>query len=425
MLAEADRQLLTAYVDGELSARQSRQVLKLLRRSPAARRLLRQLQADSRELRGLNTPALGFDLSDTVVDAILHRRLRPRRDPEPEPTVSRPAVWASYAAAAAVLLCVGVASYLAFSAVVGRGDSANQANQQPGPGEPGPDGAPAVDGIAKEAKAPPEKGPREGDKGPRPGPNDVAVKEPIKPKGPKFGPDYDPDRIDPDLALTERFSEMIEFQKAPEGPPALIVLHDLEQEAVRLKLQRELSKGGGLHLDLPCTNAGKALERLRAACKAEQLGLTLDAAAAAKLKAHNFAVFLEDLTPEELTRLFQDLGADDKKAAAKRDAQFVALYVYRMGDKDHKDLSRLLGVDPTASAPRPSPPAVDIRKPLSDQTVGQLNPRTSGARLALVLPYRPGQVRPAPDEVKRFLAGRKPPRPGTLQVLLFLREAQS
>ena len=43
MLPEQDRELLTSYVDGELSTRQRKTVLRLLRRSAEARELLRQL----------------------------------------------------------------------------------------------------------------------------------------------------------------------------------------------------------------------------------------------------------------------------------------------------------------------------------------------------------------------------------------------
>ncbi len=70
MLSEQYQQLLTAYVDGELSSRQTKLCSKLLRRSPEARKLLRQLQADSRELRALKTPALGIDLSKPILQSI-------------------------------------------------------------------------------------------------------------------------------------------------------------------------------------------------------------------------------------------------------------------------------------------------------------------------------------------------------------------
>ena len=61
MLLDRYRQLLTAYVDGELSSRQRRHVVRLLHRSAEARRLLRQLEADAKSLRDLPRPALSVD----------------------------------------------------------------------------------------------------------------------------------------------------------------------------------------------------------------------------------------------------------------------------------------------------------------------------------------------------------------------------
>src|SRR5262245_14754185 len=112
MLPDQDRQLLTAYVDGELSSRQRRHVERLLRRSGEARELYRKLRHDAHALRGLPRPHLPADLSDPVLKAIRTRRLTPRRPRRPPPVFS---VWAAAAAAAAVLLAVGLGSYLYFA----------------------------------------------------------------------------------------------------------------------------------------------------------------------------------------------------------------------------------------------------------------------------------------------------------------------
>src|SRR6185437_14418170 len=77
MLRDRYRQLLTAYVDGELTKRQRRHVARLLRRSPEARQLLRKLQADAHSLRHLPRPALSADLSGPVLRTIVERRLTP------------------------------------------------------------------------------------------------------------------------------------------------------------------------------------------------------------------------------------------------------------------------------------------------------------------------------------------------------------
>src|SRR5262245_9722365 len=116
MLNDRDQQLLTAYVDGELSARQRRAAMKLLRRSPEARNLLRQLQADSDALIRLALPSDHHapDVSDPVIQIIVERGLQPGT-PKPQPTNAVP-VWKGLAAAAAVLLAVSAASYFYFKA---------------------------------------------------------------------------------------------------------------------------------------------------------------------------------------------------------------------------------------------------------------------------------------------------------------------
>ena len=117
MLPERYRQLLTAYVDGELSARQRRLLQKVLRRSPEARKLLKQMQSDSHELRALPPARLEQDLSDSVLTLIAQRQIQP-----PRPRVALPPLplvptllWPYLAAAAALLLAVGGISYLFFA----------------------------------------------------------------------------------------------------------------------------------------------------------------------------------------------------------------------------------------------------------------------------------------------------------------------
>jgi anti-sigma factor RsiW len=63
MLPERDQRLLTACVDGELGPCRRRLVRCLVRRSPEARRLLRELEQDARALRSLPPVHLDADLS--------------------------------------------------------------------------------------------------------------------------------------------------------------------------------------------------------------------------------------------------------------------------------------------------------------------------------------------------------------------------
>src|SRR5262249_20308910 len=114
MLPDQLYQLLTAYVDGELSSRQCRAVLRLLRKSPEARTLLRQLQNDAQAARGLPRLHLPGDFSRRVLQAIGERGLKPAQPARP--ATPPPSPWLGWAAAAAVFLAVCTASFLFFSA---------------------------------------------------------------------------------------------------------------------------------------------------------------------------------------------------------------------------------------------------------------------------------------------------------------------
>jgi len=115
MLPPHVQELLTAYVDGELSSRQRKAVQRLLQRSSRARKLYAQLKSDSRLLISLPRHKLGQDLSASVVDAILIQGLDRPRPAVPARSLSRVTAWAGMAAAAALFLSVGTLSYVYFA----------------------------------------------------------------------------------------------------------------------------------------------------------------------------------------------------------------------------------------------------------------------------------------------------------------------
>src|SRR5579864_7362636 len=96
-------QLLTAYVDGELTNRQRKAAMRLLKKSPDARKLLLQLQEDAKALRDLPRPELERDLSADVVSKIRERRLQPARRRQAAAPATLPA-WSGLAIAASVLV---------------------------------------------------------------------------------------------------------------------------------------------------------------------------------------------------------------------------------------------------------------------------------------------------------------------------------
>jgi hypothetical protein len=176
------------------------------------------------------------------------------------------------------------------------------------------------------------------------------------------------------------------------------------------------------HLELICpreTNEG--YRRLEGVLREHGFSLIVDAAAQNRLDKPrlktNYALYFEDVTPDELVRLLEHLGQADRQAEAKKkgDGRFDSLVVLPMTTDDRKELSGLLGIDPTQVQPDRTPdPRTDIR----ESTVKDL----PGGRQALVVSYNPVRPRPGSPDIKRFLEGRKVPRPGTVQVLVVLRE---
>src|SRR5215470_7476229 len=70
MLPERITQLLSAYVDGELSARERRSVTRILRKSSEARQLLHKLKQDSMILRKLPRKKTQIDLTESAMGTI-------------------------------------------------------------------------------------------------------------------------------------------------------------------------------------------------------------------------------------------------------------------------------------------------------------------------------------------------------------------
>jgi hypothetical protein len=430
MLSESDRQLLTAAVDGELGARQVRQMQKLLHRSPEARQLLDQLRQVAHQLRHLPRVPSDPALSDSVLQTIGARRLHPRTT-----AVTRKFLpsWAGYAAAAAVFLAVSAASYVLFAhALDQRGSNPAGDNAALTP-SPQPD-APPPELIAK---SPATDEPEMLAVLPTAEPTPVVKRPPDEPN--PTPPQPDQPKENP--VLTYPATDLVELRFVDIAAPLIVKTHELDQAKARDAVLAELNKAAAFRIEFPCRNGTRAFERFQAACKTSDIALHIDQTAADRLKQpqfrSNYAIYLEDVTPDELARLLQQVAAEDKKNDTKKaPSQLDRLVLLRLGARDRKELADLLGSDPTAAV---GPQPTDIHKPVSDQTASQIGAvltgqggapsRPDGAKpaktpehAALVVPYPPQHPAANSNEVKRYLESRKPARPGTLQLLLVIRE---
>lgn len=448
MLRDRYRQLLTAYVDGELSSRQRRHVARLLRRSPEARQLLQQLQADAHALRQLPKPSLSEDLSNPVLRRIAERRLAPgqRRIAQASPANVWMGPLASWAAAAAVLFLLGVSSYLYFAASLDQPAKDEMSQKQPESLHHSPPSTVRQPPTTAEHEARIVKNSiKTTDRKAPKAENGNQLADSGKHLGDKGRPSA-PDKLSPpkqDTALTERV-EMFPLDRVPNLLPAIFQVSELDRDPARKQFLAELGKDSDFRMELPCPNGTRALERVEKAARTLRFGLLIDKQAQERIKQKwraSYALYLEDVTPEELTRFVQQIGMEDRKRAAGKPAEAMIdrLVLTRLTARHRKELSTLLGVDPVIAAPSATGPlGADPRKSLSEATARQIGQSLAGQggtprpksdkpaakppeHIAVVLVYNPARSSAGSDEIKHFLERRKPARAGTIRVLLVLR----
>jgi hypothetical protein len=107
MLSERDLELLSAFVDGELSRRERKAVLRLLNRSSEARSVLQDFQEAAHRFQELPARHLGKDFAEQVLHALPKQAQQPIQERR-KITIRRWPRWANYAAAAAIVLAVGI-----------------------------------------------------------------------------------------------------------------------------------------------------------------------------------------------------------------------------------------------------------------------------------------------------------------------------
>jgi hypothetical protein len=431
MLSDRTRQLLTAYVDGELSAQARESATRLLEQSAEARAFVRQLESDAAALRRLPRRQLEADFSEKVLHAIGERRSQwPRRARFNHAPVYP--TWIGVAAAAAVLLVVGVGSTLYLYTTPGRQNKVAVAkNDKPFTDKP------ASNPLERKSitQAPS---------------NDLSAFPPIddkldSPNNSDTPPvlEFTPDaEIALDSTPTTRFEV---FNQLDQVKLALTLpLQELDKPRVQERLREKFKEDTAFQLDLSCPANAMGLDRLEAAFHAKGVKLVIDKAALTRwkkgLKTH-YAFYSNDLTSEELAGILQSLGANDEQVDPR--LRFNKVIINHLTPTNQKELCSLLGVDPRSPTANPAqgkgPLGVDLTKPISKKTEEQVADALAGKglprpepgkqvqpkapdRMALVLSYNP--VRAAPSnskEIKQFLADHSVPRPGAVQFLLVLR----
>jgi negative regulator of sigma E activity len=451
MLSDDVCRLLTAYVDGELNERQRQAVERVIQRSPEARQLVDQLQADANTLRKLPRRQLPSDFALQVADAITTRQLRPGQQRLWQPS-SKTLAWAG--AAASVLLAVGLGSYFLsparnprapLDAVAARAPELAQARAQPMPKEAAPvsfrgglekTAAPPSANVAT-APVPSEPGPSADD---RKASKSMPASAPSKPS--------DGANKDAGAALAAGPGRSNNLKLIAAGFPLSLSLGELNREEQKKRLRMGMEKGTGYHVELFSRGNGHALERLRAALFAQRISLFVDNVAESRLKRgrqDDYLLYTQEMTAGQLASVLERLASDDKEAEEKRrgSGEFENFTICALGVEDGQALAVFLGGDPLL-LPAPGlrgPLVTDLHKPLPERAAGAANrsslapngtPRSGLDRplawppehSALLIPYEPGRPKAITSiPVRQFLSNRKPPQQGAVQVFLVLRRA--
>jgi hypothetical protein len=177
----------------------------------------------------------------------------------------------------------------------------------------------------------------------------------------------------------------------------------------RQKLLSELKKSESRRIDLFGRDTVRAYERFQAMCRGRKLRLTVEPVAQEALKRKlrtPLVLFCDDLTAEEWVQLLQQLATADKKAEERRpgDGLYDQIVFLPLTVADQKDLTMLLGADPTAATNR-------------------FSSGTAVEKQGLVFPYNLS-LRPAQGsrEVKQFLENRRERPSKAIAVMLVLRQ---
>ena len=416
-------QLLTAAVDGELSAPEARAFRLLLATSAEARTLLARLQADSDRVRALPPVAPPADLQAKIFARLASAaRVEPKCAPAPKLS-RRVLAWAPVACAASVFLCLAAASFAYFTApAASKGGVAKNhwANALPAPHrdaaavpsptarpDPARDVHPNVPPVAPAPRALlPEV------VAVAPAPRGVPAAEligfPVLPK-------------------------LLPFDRVEVRVPFLRPVADLGRADVSQELLAELRHEPALKFDLFVRDPARGVEVFQRAAKAAGLTVFADAATLDRLKrkhVHAVVIYAESLTPAELAALFAKLSAEDAKFSPR---VCDALHATAVARAEELELKAVLGVDvglfkrPHLSGAGPGGAPKSVSAGTIDSVVKSVS--KAGDKSAVLMTWQTApanlpRTNPAQSaDLKHYLAKRGDRKPGAVPAIIVIRPA--
>lgn len=457
MIPAEHQELITAAVDGELSATELRSLRRVLDHSAEARSLYAKLKADRDRVRSLPQTVPPADLRAKILARIATatpvphaaqpiRVAKPATNPSPR-SVPAPArrysVWTPVAVAASLLLCVTAASFAFFNSQLGgQPHPARQpwANALPAPADV-PTAVPSPTAAPREARPDPAVVVR-ADVSPVP---PLPLPHPVVPEAVAVAPDPRPAYHD--LLGSRPLPRIAPLEFAQLRVPFLRTVVELERDDIRQELTDELGREpSAFRLDLFVRDTARGVDVFQNAARAADLTVFADDATVERLskkQAHSVVIYTECLSAPGLAQLFTQICGEDNKFSPR---VCDSLHVTPVARADENELKLVLGVDAglfkrpriggtgsTGTGLDKAP--LDKRgdpRPVSAGTIDSVTnaltnpPGKSAEKSAVLLTWQaaPGAARTVPAqsaELKQFLAKRGDRKPAAVPVIIVIR----
>lgn len=412
MLTNAERELITAAVDAELSPEREVAFHALLARDPAAATLFARLKSDSRRLRRLPRRPAPASLADAVA---ARAAALPRATPLPPRAPDRRApTWVPYAVAASLLFAVVGASF--WVSLRESADDADRVAQQ----QRLPRTQKSGDQFARSPALPTEPGPELGPTPRRtlPAQRDdsrLAVLPQPTDVGPESAPQPRPSGTGDLIGSGGLLNTIPALESIEARLPVLTTVSELSRKDVRDRVASELGREPAFRLDLFVKDVPRAAAVFRSAARTTGLTVTVDATAQERLRKKlpaPLVVYTDAMTPEEIAKFLAVLAKRDQ--ADKSGPVFTIAHLVPFQAAEQRDLRDLFGADlgagkRKASAARPAATADDKDK---------------AAKSAIMLTYSPAALRVSPSaskEIRAFLDGRTDRSPAGVPLFVVIR----
>jgi hypothetical protein len=453
MIPAAQLELITAAVDGELSARESRALRRLLESSSDARAVYATLTSDRDRVRSLPRAVPPADLRARILARVATATPAPKR--QIASSSSRPTRAAvpyrrvrelvPIAVAASLFMCVAAGSFAYFT---GQNPSRSGATAKGkwSSSLPAPDDSPTA------VPSPTEAAPQENA---RPDPRSVVRSDLLPvPHDPLPPPKVvapgelarapEPRPLRHDLMSSQILPPLRPFEFVRARVPFLRTVAELAREDIRQELIDDLGREPAARLDLFVRSTALGSEAFQAAAKAAGVTVFADATTLDRLKKGHVAsvvVYTENLTAAELATFLGTLSEHDAKFSPR---VCDSLHVSPIGRSDENELAQVLGIDAglfkravgsNGSGPGQAakPEKVADPKPISAGTIDSVvQSVTSSApkpveKTAVLMTWQtthPAIARTLPGnsaELKQFLARRGDRKPNAIPVVVVIR----